>query len=76
MDKSTGRGPSRGPDPGPFPSLDHACSQPASLLELEVPFPEPHLVAPSDLFSLFISTLFHKGFEATFGKERDDRWRR
>lgn len=36
----------------------------------------PHLVAPSGLFFLFISTLFHKVFEAMFGKERDDRWRR
>lgn len=35
-----------------------------------------HLAAPSGLFFLFISTLFHKVFEAMFGKERADRWRR
>lgn len=59
LDKSTGRGPSRGPDPGPFPSsLDHTCSQPASLLELEVPFPLPTAPGGPIWFILFIYFYF------------------
>lgn len=64
--------PSTGPRLTPLPQAHLLRPGPRLGLGLGGAYPLPHLVAPSDLSSLLIYTLIHKGFEAMVGKDGGD----